>query len=151
MVKRSAASVEDYISQLPGDNQQAIRKVRDLILENLPPGYEETVNWGMICYEIPLAIYPKTYNGKPLMYAALAAQKHFNSLYLMNVYQDPGLLELLLASFSEKGMKCDMGKSCLHFKTYADLPSQTIAEIIASTPADDYIARYEHSRKTSKQ
>ena len=150
MVKRSAASVEDYISQLPGDNQQAIRKVRDLILENLPPGYEETINWGMICYEIPLSVYPKTYNGQPLMYAALAAQKHFNSLYLMNVYQDSGLLELLLASFSENGMKCDMGKSCIHFKTLDDLPLVTIAEIIAATPIESYIAHYENSRKTKK-
>jgi hypothetical protein len=36
----------------------------------------------MITYEIPLERFGDTYNGKPLMYAALASQKNHMAIYL---------------------------------------------------------------------
>ena len=101
----------------------------------------------MISYEIPLSIYPKTYNKKPLLYLALAAQKHFNSLYLMNIYQDSKQLEFLMKAFADSDLKPDMGKSCLHFKKPEDLPLDAIGAIIASMPPAFFIAVYETARK----
>lgn len=85
-MQSSATNVSDYIKGLPTDRQEAIKKVREVILNNLPKGFEEGISFGMISYYIPLADYPKTYNGKPLMYAALASQKNYMSVYLMTVY-----------------------------------------------------------------
>ena len=74
-MRSEAATVEAYLLELPADRRAAISELRKVIRGNLPKGYVEAMNWGMIAYEVPLAINPKTYNGKPLMYAALAAQK----------------------------------------------------------------------------
>ena len=81
--------------------------VRDVILENLPDGYVETARSGMLSYEIPLDRYPKTYNKLPLSYAALAAQKNYYALHLMNVYQEPGLEAQLREAFRQAGKKLD--------------------------------------------
>ncbi|HLF04101.1 MAG TPA: DUF1801 domain-containing protein, partial [Dehalococcoidia bacterium] len=76
MVKSAAATPEAYLDALPQERRAVIAAVRRVILENLPPGYQESMNWGMICYEVPLERFPKTYNKQPLMYAALASQKN---------------------------------------------------------------------------
>jgi hypothetical protein len=81
-MRSNAASVEEYVSALPDDRRVTIERVRDVILENLPKGYEEAMNWGMITYQVPLETYPDTYNGQPLMYAALASQKNHMAVYL---------------------------------------------------------------------
>ena len=83
MVKSTAKTVNEYIKSLPPERAEVIQAVRKVILENLPKGYEEVINWGMISYEIPLKTYPTTYNKKPLLTAALAAQKNYYSLQLM--------------------------------------------------------------------
>mgnify|MGYP006969412728 CR=1 FL=1 len=81
-MQSKAATVEEYLSSLPEDRQEAIEAVRQVILDNLPEGFEETMNWGMITYEVPLETYPDTYNGKPLMFAALASKKNLMAVYL---------------------------------------------------------------------
>ena len=101
MASSSAATVEDYLAGLPADRADVVRAVRDVIIERLPPGYEETMNWGMISYEIPLERYPDTYNGHPLGVAALAAQKHHYSLYLNAAYTSPELLDQLRAAYAD--------------------------------------------------
>tara|TARA_B100000315_G_scaffold259111_1_gene313687 strand:+ start:2260 stop:2532 length:273 start_codon:yes stop_codon:yes gene_type:complete len=89
MVQSKAHTVEEYMSELPEDRRQIISEVRKLILENIPEGYVETMNWGMISYEIPLEHYPETYNKQPLGLAALASQKNHMALYMMCVYMNP--------------------------------------------------------------
>jgi hypothetical protein len=140
-------SVSAYLNQLPADRRAAISKVRAVVLDNLPLGYEEMLGWGAITYAIPLEAYPGTYNSQPLCIAALAAQKNHCSLYLMAPYGDPKLRKWLEARFNESGKKLDMGKSCVRFKTPEDLPLDAIAEVIAKVPPDAYIKRYEASRK----
>ena len=80
MVSSTAATPVEYLSSLPEDRREVMVAVRNLLLDNLPEGIEESMNFGMHCYEIPLAAYPITYNKQPLMFAALAAQKHYFSL-----------------------------------------------------------------------
>jgi len=88
MVSSDAATVDQYLAELPDDRRAAISAVRNVILANLPDGYEETMRWGMISYEIPLARYPDTYNGQPLSYAALVSQKRHMAVYLNGIYAD---------------------------------------------------------------
>jgi hypothetical protein len=88
MVQSKAATVEEYLEELPEERREVVSAVRDMVLAHLPEGYEETMNWGMISYEIPLSRYPVTYNKQPLGYVALAAQKNYYSLYVLSCYQD---------------------------------------------------------------
>jgi Domain of unknown function (DU1801) len=137
-MKSQATTVEDYLLELPPDRRAAISELRKVILSNLPRGYVETMNWGMIAYEVPLAINPKTYNGKPLMYAALANQKNHMAVYLCSLYCVPGALEKFKASW--KAGKLDMGAACVRFKTPDDVDMDAIARVIVSTPMEDFIA-----------
>jgi hypothetical protein len=147
MEKTSATSLELYLKELPEERRKVVSAVRDLVLRSLPEGYQERWNGGMFNYEVPLERYPNTYNGQPLSYVALAAQKNYFSLYLMCVYQDPGMERWLKEGFQKAGKKLDMGKSCLHFRSLDDLPLDLIAELIASVSPDQFIARYEAARK----
>ncbi len=147
MVRSAAATVEEYVQELAPDRREDIQAVRELVLDNLPPGYVETMNWGMITYEIPLDRYPKTYNKQPLMYAALASQKRYMSLYLMCVYSHQESRIWFEERFKASGKKLDMGKSCVRFRRVEDLPLDLIAETIAGTSVEDYIRFYEASRR----
>ena len=89
MVSSAARSVDEYLAQLPGERREVAVALRKLVRDHLPPGYVEAMNWGMPCYEVPLARHPDTYNGQPLGYVAFAAQKNGYSLYLMGVHGDP--------------------------------------------------------------
>lgn len=146
MVSSQAKTVADYIDDLPPERREVIARVRETVLANLPPGYEEGMNWGMISYEIPLSRYPDTYNKQPLGYVGLAAQKNNYALYLMGVYADGEQVRKLKAAYDAIGRKPDMGKSCVRFKKLEHLPLETIGELIASMPVEAYIARYEASR-----
>ena len=147
MAKSAAATVEEYLAELPTERRAVIDQVRQVILDNLPPGYQESMNWGMISYEVPLARYPKTYNKQPLNYAALAAQKNNYTLYLMCAYNGSIQEGWLKEQFAQAGKKLDMGKSCLHFRTLDDLPMDVIAEAVAMVGVEDFIAQYEKSRQ----
>ena len=146
MVQSKASTPEEYLAELPEDRRQVVAAVREVVLENLPDGYEESMNWGMLSYEIPLSRYPDTYNKQPLGYAALAAQKNYFSLYLMSVYADSQEETTLRDAFEAAGKKLDMGKSCVRFKKLDDVPLDVIGQVIAATPVDVHIERYEAAR-----
>lgn len=146
-MKSKAQTVAGYLRELPPDRREVVSALREIILKHLPRGYRESMNWGMISYEIPLEDYPNTYNGRPLGYLALAAQKNHYSLYMMGVYQDPGQQAELKEGFRKAGKKLDMGKSCLRFKKLDDIPLDVIGNLIAAVSPEAMIARYETSRK----
>lgn len=147
MVQSAARTVTGYLAELPVDRRAIIAKVRGTIRRNLPRGYKEAMGWGMITYAIPLSRYPDTYNGQPLCYAALAAQKNNYAVYLTGSYGDPKRAAKLREGFKAAGKKLDAGKSCIRFKKLEDLPLDVIGEAIAGMPVDEFIARYEMSRK----
>lgn len=146
MASSNAATVEQYLAELPDDRRGDVEAIRDMVLENLPAGFVETMRWGMITYEVPLDVYPDTYNGQPLMFLALAAQKRHLALYLTNVAFVPGGEERFKARYRETGKKLDMGRSCLRFKSADDLASGLVAETIRSTSLDEFIEGYEAGR-----
>jgi len=147
MVQSKAATVEEYLAELPEERRAVISVVRDVILSHLPEGYEEAMAWGMIGYAIPLERYPNTYNKKPLAFVALAAQKNYYSLYLMCAYQDSEDEAFLRRAFAKAGKKLDMGKCCIRFRRLDELPLDAIGEVIARTPPETMIATYEASRR----
>ena len=145
MVSSAATSVAQYLDQLPPERRAVVSRVRDVVRANLPAGYEESMGWGMICWSIPLSRYPDTYNGQPLGYVGLAAQKNYYALYL-SLYMDPVESAAFARAYEATGRKLDMGKSCLRFRTLDELPLDLIGREIGRTPPEQYIARYERSR-----
>jgi uncharacterized protein YdhG (YjbR/CyaY superfamily) len=149
-VKKQSAkpsTVAGYLRAVPPEQRGVLTKLRQLIRKHLPKGYEEATNWGAITYEVPLRRLPDTYNKQPLCYVAIAAQKNYCSLYLMTAYGDRVKKKQLEQGFARAGKKLEMGKACIRFRALDDLPLDTIADIIASTPVDAYVAAYEKSRK----
>lgn len=147
MASSSAKTVSAYLKELPADKRRDIQAVRKVILANLPDGYEERMDFGMICYCVPLSHYPDTYNGRPLCYASLAAQKNSNAVYLNGVYGDGARASKFRAAFTRAGKKLDMGKSCVRFKAATDLALDAVGDAISETSVDQYIVMYEQSRK----
>ena len=150
MVRSGAQSVEEYLEALSADRRADINGVRNAILENLPSGYEETFQHGMLAYVIPLAAYPVTYNKLPLLYAALASQKNYMSVHLMGIYGSPEKKVWFVDRYHASGKKLDMGKSCVRFKNLDNLPVELIGEAIAGTPMAEFIRIYEASRVRAK-
>jgi hypothetical protein len=148
-MQSKATTPEQYIASLPDDRRDTLAAVRKVVLENLPQGYEEMMDYGMISYGIPLSTYSNTYNGHPLSIAALASQKNYYALYLMTVYGDPATKKWFEDAYKQSGKKLDMGKSCLRFKSLDDLPLDVIAQTIARVKPEEYIAFYEQSRATT--
>jgi uncharacterized protein YdhG (YjbR/CyaY superfamily) len=146
MVSSKAETVEDYLAELPDDRRAAIAEVRAVILEHLPEGYVEVMNWGMITYEVPLETCADTYNGKPLMYAGLASQKNHMAVYLTSVYADESTEQWFRERYRASGCKLDMGKSCVRFRQLDQLPVDLIGEVIGRTPVEDFIALHHRSR-----
>ncbi len=149
-MRSNANTVEQYLNELPEERRRTIEAVRQTILENLPEGYEETMNWGMITYQVPVAICPDTYNKQPLMYAALAAQKNHMAVYLSGIYADGKRREEFEKAYKATGKRYNVGKSCVRFRKLDDLPLPLIAEVIASISVDEFVDLYSRGGATSK-
>jgi hypothetical protein len=145
-MESDAATVAGYLAGLPDDRRPAVEAVRRTILDHLPDGFEERMQYGMISYVVPLARYPDTYNGEPLAVASLANQKRHMSLYLMGVYGDAGAQEWLRERWAATGRRLDMGKSCVRFRSLDDVALDLVGEAIGRTSVDDFIAAYERAR-----
>lgn len=146
MAQSKAETVDEYLEELPPDRREAIASLRKVILDNLPDGYEEVMQYGMIGYVIPLERYPVTYNRQPLGYVGLASQKSYMTLYLLAVYGDRETEQWFTEQFEASGKKLDMGKSCVRFRKLEDLPIDLVGEAIARTPVADFIEQYETAR-----
>jgi hypothetical protein len=145
--KSKAPTVPAYLKSLPEPRRKALHAVRKIMLKNLPRGLQETMNWGVICYEVPLKTYPNTYNGKPLCFAALASQKNYMAIYLMSVYADKRKETWFREEYRASGKKLNMGKSCVRFKKLEDLPLELIAKVMRSTSVNTFLRGYESVRK----
>lgn len=143
-MRSDATDVEQYLAELPDDRREAIETVRTEILANLPDGLVETMSWGMISYEVPLETYPDTYNGKPLMFAALASQKNHMAVYLTTVYASEDEKAWFESEYRATGKKLDMGKSCVRFKKLEQLPVELIGDVMRRSSLDDFLAIYDN-------
>ena len=144
-MRSDATTVDAYLASLPPDRRATLSAVREVINRNLPAGYVEGMAYGMIGWAIPLATFPHTYNRQPLAIAALASQKNGCSLYLMAAGY-PDVERILRDGFARAGKRIDLGKSCLRFRTFADLVPDVVAAAIRALPSGEWIRRYEAAR-----
>ncbi len=154
-MQSKATTVEQYIQQLPDDRRDAIEAVRKTILKNLPKGFEEGMQYGMIGYYVPHSHYPAGYHcdpKQPLPFAALASQKNYMSLYLMGCYGEEKERERFEQAWAKAGKKLDMGKSCVRFRKLDDVPLEVVGAAIKRVGVKKYIEIYEASvpAKTKK-
>jgi len=149
------ATVAAYLASLAPDKRAVIREARAFVRKHLPKGYAEFMNWGVINWGIPLKKFPDTYNKQPLCYVALGAQKNYNSLYLMGLYDSSGTYttpfpeKLLADAFKKAGKRLDMGKCCLHFNKLDDLELTSVAKVIAMSTPKQYLAYYKRVKGLS--
>lgn len=147
-MQSKAATVAEYLKELPEDRRTQIAKLRGVVKQNLPKGFAEQMNYGVIAYVVPLKLYPAGYHaspkGQPLPFASIASQKNYMSFYLMSaLHLEPWLRQ----EFAARGKKLDMGKCCIRFKSLGDLPLDVIGEAVARMSVAEYITMYEDSRK----
>ncbi len=151
MVSSTAKSPDEYIAALPPERREAISAVREVVRRNLPHGFEEGMEFGVITWYVPLERFPDTYNGHPLGLVALASQKQYMALYLNTVYGDPQLADWFRARYAESGKRLDMGKSCVRFRSLDDLPLDVIGETIGKVPLDRFVSHYQAARGSSRK
>jgi hypothetical protein len=144
--ERPALTVKQWLASVPAERKDAIRRVRDVVNARLPEGYEETVDWGMLAWVVPLATLPGTHNGRPLLYAALGAHRKRMTVYLPSVFGDPKMRSAFQTAYAKTGKKLDMGGSCVHFGALDDLPLDVVGDTVARVGVAEYVARYEASR-----
>jgi uncharacterized protein YdhG (YjbR/CyaY superfamily) len=141
-----ANSPEDYISQIPEERQDSFSKLRDTINKNLPNGFEERINYGMIGYVVPHSIYPEGYHCDtklPLPFMSIASQKNFVALYHSGIYAHEALLNWFVAEYPKHvKSKLDMGKSCVRFKNFDKLPYELIGELVQKMSVQEWIDIY---------
>jgi len=147
---KKSMTIRSYLAALAPERRTALSAVRRVILDHLPRGFQEGILYGMIGYYVPLSRHADTYNGQPLLFAALGAHKSTMTLYLMNVYSDPKLARWFEQQYEKSGKKLRMGKSCVRFKSLDDLPLDVIGTAIEKISLDDFVTRYEKSRKQRK-
>lgn len=140
MAAGAPRTAREYLASLPEDRRDDMAAVRAVILDNLPAGYEEAIQYGMLSYQVPLAVYPDTYNKQAASIACLASHKGTMSLYLMGVYASQERRKRFEQAFKKAGKKLDMGQSCVRFKRAEDLPLHVIGDTIASIGMDEYVA-----------
>ena len=143
----TASSVEEYIENCQEERQAALKKLRAVISENIPEGFEEALSYGMPGWVIPHSLYPAGYHCKPeepLPFLSIASQKNFVGFYHMGIYAKPDLLNWFVKEYPKYvSSKLDMGKSCIRFKKVDEIPYDLIAELIKKVSPQDWINTYE--------
>jgi uncharacterized protein YdhG (YjbR/CyaY superfamily) len=142
-----ATTVEQYISEAPDERKEALQKLRKVILDNLPDGFQECISYGMIGYVVPHSIYPKGYHCTPelpLPFMSFASQKNSINFYHMGLYAEPELYDWFVAEYPKhSAQKLDIGKSCLRIKKPENIPFELIGELVKKISVSQWITMYE--------
>lgn len=154
-MRSDAENVKEYLVSVDPKWKDMVLNLRDLINQNIPEGFQETITYGMMGWVVPHSIYPKGYHvnpEEPLPFISLAAQKNNVSLYHMGIYDDDGLLDWFHEGYlKEIGKKPNMGKSCIRFRKESDIPYQLLVELFQKISVEDHINAYEDSMKKWKK
>lgn len=150
-MKSDAETPENYLEQAPQDRREALKKLRDVIVANLPEGFSEGMQYGMVGYFVPHEIYPPGYHcnpSLPLPFMSFASQKNSINFYHMGMYADPELLNWFQTEFPKHSKrKLDMGKSCVRFKKFEEIPWDLIGELVKKMTPEQWISLYESQIK----
>ena len=153
-MQSTAKTVNEYLNELPEERKSAFLKLRESILKNLPKGFEEEMSYGMLGYVVPHSTYPNGYhcNTKlPLPFINIGSQKNFFALHHLGIYANPELLEWFTSEYPKHStQKLDMGKGCIRFKKWDQIPIDLIAELAGKMSVEDWINCYETQIKIRK-
>lgn len=145
----NVSTINEYLLALPEDRRLVIEKLRTVIVENLPKGFEEVISYGMISYVVPLSKYPQGYHVKkeePLPFLSIASQKNHIAVYHMGLYSDLELEKWFRDEYAKQvPTKLDMGKSCIRLKNLERIPYNLIGELCNKITVEEYINSYEQS------
>ena len=146
-MQSKATTPDQYIAELPEDRKEVMQKLRETVKKNLPKGFEETMQYGMLGYVVPHSIYPDGYHCNPkdaLPFMALASQKNHIGFYHMGIYSDPDLMKWFMEEYPKHATgKLDMGKSCIRFKNPKKIPFELLGELTTKVSVAEWIAKYE--------
>ena len=150
-MQSSAQTAEEYLNEIPPERKPYFMKLRETILKNIPEGFSEEMNYGMLGYVVPHSIYPNGYHCNPklpLPFVGIASQKNFIALYHMGIYANPDLLNWFVSEYPKhSSQKLDMGKSCIRFKKADQIPFDLIGELMQKMTVEDWISLYESQFK----
>lgn len=150
-MQSTAKTPQEYIDSLPEGRKTVISKLRNVILKNIPEGFEEMMGYGMLGFAVPHTIYPNGYHCDPklpLPFLGIASQKNFVALYHMGIYADPKLSTWFVTEYPKHAKtKLDMGKSCIRFKKMEDIPYDLIGDLASKITVQDWISMYENNFK----
>lgn len=150
-MQSKATTSDQYIAELPDDRREVMQKLREAIKKNLPKGFEEIIQYGMISYVVPHTIYPAGYHCKPadaLPFLSIASQKNHIAFYHMGVYADPNLYNWFTSEYPKHANgKLDMGKSCIRFKNPKNIPYELLGELTSKITVAEWISKYESMLK----
>ncbi len=142
---------EDYLAALPENRKEAVERLHQVIVEQLPAGFEVGILAAMINYYVPLSAYPAGYHctpGEPLPFLALASQKNHIALYHMGLYMDEELATWFVKEYQEQvPTKLDMGKSCVRMKNPKNIPYELIGDLVSKMSMERYIELYEKNHR----
>jgi Domain of unknown function (DU1801) len=150
-MKQTGKTVNEILTNLPKDRAKPFNMLHDVIMKNLPKGFEAAISYGGLGYVVPHTIYPAGYHCKPsepLPFAGIASQKNSINFYHMGIYSDPELLKWFVTEYPKHSkQKLDMGKSCVRFKKFEDIPYKLIGELMKKMSMKKWITIYETTMK----
>ena len=150
-MKATGNTVQEILDNIPQDRTEYFSKLHDVIVENLPKGFEAAISYGGLGYVVPHSLYPAGYHcnpAEPLPFAGISSQKHTINFYHMGIYADPGLLKWFVTEYTRHSkQKLDMGKSCVRFKKFDEIPYQLIGELMRKMSVNEWIDIYEKNYK----
>lgn len=150
-MQSKASTPTEYLNELPEERKEIVSKLRQVILENLPKGFEEQMSYGMLGYVVPHSLYPDGYHCTPelpLPFMNLASQKNFVAVYHMGIYADERIMKWFVEEYPKHcKRKLDMGKSCIRFKKMDDIPYELIGQLCSKMTTQGWIDLYEKNIK----
>jgi hypothetical protein len=150
-MQSTAETPQEYLDSLPEGRKEAMVKLREVIVNNLPKGFSEGMGYGMLGWAVPHSLYPPGYHctpNLPLPFLSIASQKNFIALYYMGIYADKELSDWFVAEYPKYvKTKLDMGKGCIRFKNPDVIPYQLIGELVSKITPEEWIAIYEKNLK----
>lgn len=150
-MKANGKTVEEILTRVPEDRAAPFNKLHDVIVKNLPKGFEAAISYGGLGYVVPHTLYPAGYHCKPeepLPFAGIASQKNAIHFYHMGIYADPELLQWFVTEYPKHSkQKLDMGKSCVRFRKWDEIPYKLIGELMKKVSVKEWITVYETTMK----
>ncbi len=143
----TSESVDHYVASHDEAWQEAFLRLHETIKVHIPDGFNETMQYGMPSFVVPLDKYPAGYLRDvktPLPFISVAIQKRHIAVYHMGIYTDEALLEWFKEVYpTYMKTKLNMGKSCIRFTNPSTLPLELIAELVSKVSVEEWIEQYE--------